>query len=179
MLCAEVEADGGQRLQENQSLSATKCSTPKHGSHHANCGLNLKLPDYWISLWTLCNRVLSEPDLRGSTLVHVCLHMWIHTGCFCFSLWTKMITEKWKSSIYWMSHIEWPVTFHQPDSVMLRNMRQTSFKKHCYIKFWCFTKPQHVDMLKESLGKIWQISIYVFSILYRPKSLYNIKGNAP
>lgn len=55
------------------------------GPHHANCGLSLKVPDYWISVCTLCIRVLSEPDLRGGLLACVCLHhayMWI--ACIIF-----------------------------------------------------------------------------------------------
>lgn len=88
MLCS-VQRWKQMEIRDSSTISLLRLPTSavcqNMGLHHANCGLSLKLPDYWISLWTLCNGDLSEPD--GSVHVQyvccICVYMLVTCVFFC------------------------------------------------------------------------------------------------
>lgn len=126
---AGTAANGGQRILDNLPPPAANSSTTlKHAA--ASC----KRADYdWTTqiigliFGPLCNRVLGES-------VCVCVCFDVRTCVllvfifFFFFLWTKMITQRRKCSIYRMSPIEWPGNFPRPDGRMLSSCAKLCLK---------------------------------------------------
>jgi len=116
-MMGQMEVNGALRLSSLRLSTSPVCWNME--SHPANCGLNLKVPDYWISVQTLCNGIHDESDLHGSVPVCVSFLAHICDLLACFFLWTKMITERRICSINWMSDMEWPHTFSRPENSIL------------------------------------------------------------
>lgn len=126
--------DGGQRILDNLSPSAVDHSssvTLKHVA--ASCKPQINHPDYWINLRTLCaiefwvglaRQPQSPQCVKECVCVRTCVRacMCVDVASQCFFCLAKMITQRRKCSIYRMSHIEWPDTFHWlcPAKVCLR-----------------------------------------------------------
>lgn len=129
VFCCRDGANGGQRILDNLPPPAADSSTTlKHAA--ASC----KRADYdWTTqiigliFGPLCNRVLGE-----SLCVFWCAYMCV--ACIFFFLWTKMITQRRKCSIYRMSHIEWPGNFPRTDGRILSSCAKLCLKTPACMK---------------------------------------------
>lgn len=62
---------------EHAALNYQQSTVCSHmGSHHASCGLNLKVPDYWIRTCVM-ESTLNVTWMAVRLTLWICTHMWV------------------------------------------------------------------------------------------------------
>lgn len=123
--------DGGKWRSNNPRQSAVLQHFWNMELNYANRGLRPNHPDYWISLWTLSNRVRGEPGLHGDGL-YVCVCMCGHVDYLCFSVnlddYVEMETLHVSSVPHWTT-CRFQLAWHDA-----YNRCETSPRGNIYIK---------------------------------------------